>query len=62
MIWRPLLEGVKAKIEVVNKLEETTYYQEDYGAKNYLNEFQTLISNTNYTGTHIVVIKFRRSL
>ena len=62
MVWEPFLEGVKAKIEVVRKLEETIYYQGNYGTKNYLNEFQTIISNTNYTGTHIVVIKFRRSL
>jgi len=50
------------KVEVVNKLEEIIYYQGSHGIEDYLDEFQTLISNTNYTDSCTIVVKFRRDL
>jgi len=49
-------------VEAVNKLEETTYYQESYRVENYLDEFQTLISDANYTDSYTIVVKFKRGL
>ena len=50
------------KVEVVNKLEEIIYYQGSHGIEDYLDEFQTLISNANYTDSCTIVVKFRRDL
>ena len=36
------------KVKTINKLEENSYYQEDYIVDDYLNEFQTLILKTGY--------------
>ena len=44
--------------KVVKKLEETTYYQEIYTVKEYLDEFQTLILETSYTNIYMIVVKF----
>ena len=46
---------INTETEAVNKLEETTYYQGSHEVKDYLDEFQTLISCT-------IVVKFRRDL
>ena len=54
--------SINTEVKVVNRLEETTYYQASCGVKNYLNEFQTLIFDTNYINSHTIVINFRRGL
>lgn len=45
-------------MEVVNKLEGTAYYKEGYAVKKYLDKFQTLIADTNYTNSYTIVIQF----
>ena len=40
--------------EVVKKLEKTTYYQEIYVVKEYLDEFQTLILEASYTNLYML--------
>ena len=50
------------KAEAVNKLEETIYYQGSHGIEDYLDEFQILIFNANYTDPCTIVVKFRRDL
>jgi len=50
--------SVNVVAEVVNKLEETTYYQESHAVKEYLDEFQTLILEASYTNLYMIVVKF----
>ena len=52
--------SINIEVRSVNKLEETIYYQESCKIEDYLDEFQTLISDANYTDSHTIVFKFRR--
>jgi len=49
---------INTTAEAVNKLEGTIYYQESYSVKDYLDEFQTLISKASYTDLYTIVVKF----
>ena len=50
--------SLNATIKAVNKLEGTIYYQESYTVEDYLDEFQILILEANYTNLYTTVIKF----
>ena len=50
---------INAKIEVINKLEETSYCQDSYLVKDYLNKFQALIFKTGYIDSYTIIVKFR---
>jgi len=45
-------------MEAVNWLEGIAYYQRNYIVKNYIYEFQILISEANYIDLHAIVVKF----
>jgi len=49
---------VNAVAEVMNKLEETAYYQGSQTVEDYLDEFQTLIVEASYINSPTIVVKF----
>jgi len=54
--------SVNAEADAINTLEGTSYYQEGRMVDDYLDSFQTLVSNTGYTDPQILVVKFQREL
>ncbi len=54
--------SINTVTEAINKLEETTYYQDSYTVENYLNKFQYLILEVNYTNLYTIVVKFHQGL
>lgn len=54
--------SINAKAKAINKLKESAYYQESHIVKDYLDEFQILISKTKYIDLYTIVIKFKRGL
>lgn len=53
---------INVTTKVVNKLEGTLYYQESQTVEEYLNSFQTLISEASYTDFQTIVVKFHYRL
>lgn len=53
---------INATIKAVNRLEKMMYYQGSHIVKNYLDGFQTLISEASYTDPYIIVVKFCHKL
>ena len=48
--------------DAINALESTSYHQGDQTVDDYLDSFQTLVSNVGYTDPQTLVVKFRRGL
>ena len=48
--------------DVINTLEGTSYHQGGQTVDNYLDNFQTLVSDTGYTDLQTLVVKFRWGL
>ena len=48
--------------DAINALESTSYHQGDQTVDDYLDSFQTLVSNAGYTDPQTLVVKFRRGL
>jgi len=49
---------VNAEADVINTLEGISYHQEGQMVDNYLDNFQTLVSDTGYTNPRTLVVKF----
>jgi len=49
-------------VDAINTLERTSYHQENWTVDDYLDGFQTLVSDTGYTDPQTLVVKFRRGL
>lgn len=54
--------SINTKVEVINKLEKSLYYQGSYVVEDYLDKFQVLIAKTSYTNFYTIIVKFRRDL
>ena len=50
---------VNMEADVINTLEGTSYHQGGQTVDNYLDNFQTLVSDTGYTDLQTLVVKFR---
>jgi len=50
---------VNTEADVINTLEETSYHQGGQTVNDYLDNFQTLVSNVGYTDPQTLVVKFR---
>ena len=50
---------VNGEADVINTLEGTSYHQGDQIADDYLDSFQTLVSDAGYTDPQTLVVKFR---
>jgi len=50
---------VNAEADAINTLEGTSYHQGDWTVDDYLDNFQTLVSNAGYTDPWTLVVKFR---
>ena len=48
--------------DAINALEGTFYHQGGQTVDDYLNNFQTLVSDAGYTDLWTLVVKFRHSL
>ena len=48
--------------DTINTLEGTSYYQGGRTVDDYLDNFQTLVSDVGYTDPRTLVVKFRRGL
>ena len=46
----------------INALEGTSYHQGNWTVDDYLDSFQALVSDTGYTDSWTLVVKFRRGL
>jgi hypothetical protein len=46
----------------INRLESTAYYQKTRPLDDYIDEFQDLITESGYTDSKTIVVKFRRGL
>jgi len=53
---------VNAEADVINTLEGTSYHQGGRTVDDYLDNFQTLVSDMGYTDLRTLVVKFRRGL
>jgi len=53
---------VNAEADAINTLEGTSYHQGGRTVDNYLDNFQTLVSDMGYTDPRTLVVKFRRGL
>jgi len=53
---------VNAKLDAVNTLEGSSYYQGNRTVDNYLDSFLTLVSDARYTDPRTLVVKFCRGL
>ena len=53
---------VNGEADVINTLEGTSYHQGDQIADDYLDSFQTLVSDAGYTDPQTLVVKFRWEL
>ena len=53
---------VDSEAAAVNTLEGVLYFQRDRSVADYLDEFKELISESKYTDSKVIVIKFRRGL
>jgi len=53
---------VNAEANTINTLEGTSYHQGGQMVDNYLNNFQTLVSDAGYTDPQILVVKFQQGL
>jgi len=53
---------VNAEMDAINTLKGTSYHQGGRTVDNYLDNFQTLVSNAGYTDPRTLVVKFRRGL
>jgi len=53
---------LSAEADVINTLEGTSYHQGGWMVDNYLDNFQTLVSDAGYTDPQTLVVKFRRDL
>ena len=51
---------VNAEADAINTLEGTSYHQGGRMVDDYLDNFQTLVSNAGYTNPQTLVVKFRR--
>jgi len=51
-----------AEADAINALEGTSYYQGNRTVDDYLDSFQALVSDTDYTDPWTLVVKFRRGL
>ena len=51
-----------AEADTINALEGTSYHQGNRTVDDYLDSFQTLVSDTGYTDPRTLVVKFRRGL
>jgi len=53
---------VNVEADAINTLEGTSYYQGGRTVDDYLDNFQTLVSDVGYTDPQTLVVKFRRGL
>jgi len=53
---------VNAEADVINTLEGTSYHQGGQTVDEYLDSFQTLVSNAGYMDPRTLAVKFRRGL
>jgi len=53
---------VNAEADAINTLEGTSYHQGGCTVDDYLDNFQTLVSDAGYTDPQTLVVKFRRGL
>jgi len=53
---------VNAEADAINTLEGTSYHQGGRMVDDYLDNFQTLVSDAGYTDPQTLVVKFRRGL
>jgi len=53
---------VNAEADAINTLEGTSYHQGGHTVDDYLDNFQTLVSNAGYTDSRTLVVKFQRGL
>jgi len=53
---------VNAEVDAINTLEGTSYHQGGRTVDDYLDNFQTLVSDAGYTDPQTLVVKFRRGL
>ena len=53
---------VNIEADVVNTLEGSSYYQENWTVDDYLDSFLTLVSDTGYMDPRTLVVKFRWEL
>ena len=53
---------VNAEVDTINTLEGTSYHQGGQMVDNYLDSFQTLVSDASYTDPQTLVMKFRQGL
>ena len=53
---------VNAEADAINTLEGTSYHQGGRTVDDYLDNFQTLVSDAGYTDPRTLVVKFRRGL
>ena len=50
---------MNVEVDAINTLEGTAYYQGGRTVDNYLDSFQTLVSDIGYTDPWTLVVKFR---
>jgi len=60
--FRALFLPSNAKADVINTLEESSYFQGLCTVDNYLDHFHSLVSDTGYTNPHTLVVKFCQGL
>ena len=53
---------MNAEADAINTLEGTSYHQGGWTVDDYLDNFQTLVSDVGYTDPRTLVVKFRRGL
>jgi len=51
-----------ADADAINALEGTSYHQGNWTVDNYLDSFQALVSDADYTDPQTLVVKFRQGL
>jgi len=54
--------SVNMKADVINTLKGTSYHQGGQTVDNYLDNFQTLVSDAGYMDPWTLVVKFRQGL
>jgi len=54
--------SANVKADAINALEGTSYHQGNQMVDDYLDSFQTLVSNAGYTNLQTLVVKFQRGL
>ena len=53
---------VNAEADAINVLEGTSYHQEGQIVDDYLDNFQALVSDADYTDPQTLVVKFQQGL